>query len=109
MWCGILNKPKTGRPYRLDHSHIMNVPVDYDNEVERKATNPALLDIKQDDEIEDPPRNRNISKANQSPVRRGVLESGLEEVRWDLTRVPRRKEFWVTARENVSDERSSLR
>ena len=41
-WCDILNKPKQGAPYWLDHSHFMNVPVDYDDKVERKANHPAL-------------------------------------------------------------------
>ena len=88
MGCDILNKTKQGAPYRLDCSHHMNVPVVYDEEVEQKATHPALLDIKQDNEIKVFPQNRNIPKANPSPVWRSVLECGLEEVRWELTRVP---------------------
>ena len=107
MWCEILNKPKRGALYRLDCSHLMNDLVDYYKEVERKATHPTLLDTKQDDKIEVPPRNQNIPKANLIPVRRIVLGNGLEEVMWELTKVPRRKGFWRTARENVSDERYS--
>ena len=26
MWCDIVKKPKQGAPYRLDRSHLMNVP-----------------------------------------------------------------------------------
>ena len=43
MWADVLNKPKQGKGFRLDRSHLMNVPVDYDDEVERKATHPDLL------------------------------------------------------------------
>jgi hypothetical protein len=43
MWSDVLNKPKQGNPYRVDRSHLMNVPVDYDDEQERKRTHPALL------------------------------------------------------------------
>ena len=109
MWCDILNKPKQGNLYRLDCSHLVNVPVYYDNEVEQKANHPALLYIKQDNDIEVPPQNQNIPKANLSPRLRSVLESGIEDVRWELTRVPQKKEFWGTARENVSGEIFSLR
>ena len=92
MWCDILNNTKHGTPHRLDRSHLMNISVDYDDEVEQKATHPTLLGIKQDDDIEVPPQNWNIPKADPSPVCRSVLESGLEEARWDSTRVPRRKD-----------------
>ena len=81
MWCDILNKPKQGAPYRLDCSHLMNVPVDYDEEVECKANHLTLLDIKQDDKIKVQPQNWNIPKSNPILVRRIVLESVLEEVR----------------------------
>ena len=43
MWADILNKPKQGAAFRLDRSHLQNVPVDYDDEVERKRTHPSLL------------------------------------------------------------------
>ena len=71
----------------------MNVPMDYEDGVEQKATHLALLDIKKDDNIEVLPWNRNILKANLSPVRMSVLESGLKESIWDWTQVPRGKEF----------------
>ena len=45
MWADVLNKPKQGKGFRLDRSHLMNVPVDYDDEVERKATHPGLLPV----------------------------------------------------------------
>ena len=85
MWCDILNKPKQGAPYWLDHSHFMNVPVYYDYEVDHNATHPTLLDTKQDNKIEFLPRNWNIPKADPNPVRRSVLGSGLEDSRWDST------------------------
>ena len=43
MWADILNKPKQGAAFRLDRSHLQNVPVAYDDEVERKSTHPSLL------------------------------------------------------------------
>ena len=71
----------------------MNVPVDYDYKVEHKANHPALLEIKQNENIEVPPQNWNILKANPSTVHRSVLESGLKEAIWDSTLLPRPKEF----------------
>ena len=38
MGCDILNKTKQGDPYRLDCSHLMNFPVDYEDKFEQKAT-----------------------------------------------------------------------
>ena len=46
MWYDILNKPNQGSPYSLYHSHLMDFPMDYDNEVERKATHLAILGTK---------------------------------------------------------------
>ena len=43
MWADVLNKPKQGRPFRLDRSHLMNVPIDYDDEMERAKTHLELL------------------------------------------------------------------
>ncbi|KAL7540479.1 hypothetical protein ACHAXR_011536 [Thalassiosira sp. AJA248-18] len=43
MWADDLNKPKQGRPFRLDHSHVMNVPLDYDDKMEHAKTHPELL------------------------------------------------------------------
>ena len=40
MLADVLNKPKQGRPFRLDRSHLMNVPMDYDDELEREQTHP---------------------------------------------------------------------
>ncbi|KAL7533478.1 hypothetical protein ACHAXR_005258 [Thalassiosira sp. AJA248-18] len=38
MWADVFNKPKQGRPFRLNHSHLMNVPL-----MERAKTHPELL------------------------------------------------------------------
>ena len=43
MWADVLNNPKVVRPFRLDCSYIMNVPVDYDNNTELLKTHPDLL------------------------------------------------------------------
>ena len=38
-----LTKPKQGSPFCVGVSYTMNVPVNYDDEVERKNTDPRLL------------------------------------------------------------------
>ena len=53
MWCDILNKPKQGASYRLNRSHLMNVPVEYDDDVERRLTHLALLNKGDDDEYQE--------------------------------------------------------
>ena len=40
MWADVLNKPKQGASFRLDRSHLMNVPTDYDDDIERSKTHP---------------------------------------------------------------------
>ena len=43
MWSGALNKPKGGRPLRLDCSYLMNMTVDYDNDLELLQTHPDII------------------------------------------------------------------
>ena len=43
MWSDVLNKPKQGAGFRKDRSVLMNVPVDYDDQVEYAKTHPDLL------------------------------------------------------------------
>ena len=43
MWCNILNKPKQGSIFREFRGHLMNVPINYDNNAERLHTHPLLL------------------------------------------------------------------
>ena len=43
MWSDILTKPKQGKGFRVDWSHLMNVPEDYDDEKERKPTDYRLI------------------------------------------------------------------
>jgi len=43
MWADILTKPKQGGTFCLDCSHLMNIPINYDNDVERINTHPLLL------------------------------------------------------------------
>ena len=43
MWSDVSNKPNQGGSYRLDRSHLMNVPIEYDDDVECRNTHPALL------------------------------------------------------------------
>ena len=39
----MLTKPKQGTPFRRDQSMLMNVDIDYDDELEKKNTDPRLL------------------------------------------------------------------
>ena len=64
MWCDILNKPKQGASYRLDRSYLMNVPIEYDDDVERRLTHPALLDKGDDDDVTIPPLDQKQRKAS---------------------------------------------
>ena len=43
IWSDVLNKPKQGTYFRLNHSNLQNVPVEYDNVVNRKWTYPLIL------------------------------------------------------------------
>jgi hypothetical protein len=45
MWANVLTKPKQGGPFRLDRSHLMNVPINYDDNTEHLKTNPLLLPL----------------------------------------------------------------
>ena len=67
----------------MDFSQLMNVTMDYDDEVECKATHPTILDTNEDDDIVFLPHNWNIPKADPNTVHRIVLGSGLKEVRWE--------------------------
>ena len=39
----MLTKPKQGNPFKKDRALLQNVPIDYDDKVERKRSHPALL------------------------------------------------------------------
>ena len=43
MWTDVLNKPEQGAKFRLDRAELMNVPVDYDDNVEMRRTHPKLM------------------------------------------------------------------
>ncbi len=43
MWSDILNKPKSGTPFRKDRAKLMNVPIGYADNVERLNTHLDLL------------------------------------------------------------------
>ena len=69
-----MNKPKQGAPMRKDRAQLQNVPIDYDNQVERKLTNPKLLQFELDEPSLCPvklPRKR----AQPSADRRSVLRT----------------------------------
>jgi hypothetical protein len=43
MWADVLTKPKQGGPFHLDRSHLMHIPINYDDNAECLKTNPLLL------------------------------------------------------------------
>ena len=43
MWVDMLTKLKQGTLFRRDRSTLMNVDIDYDDELEKKNTDPRLL------------------------------------------------------------------
>ena len=45
MWADVLTKPKQGVPFCIDRSHLMNVPINYDDNAERLKTHPLLLPL----------------------------------------------------------------
>ncbi len=43
MWADVLTKPKQGSPFCLDRSILMNIPINYDNDIELKLTHLLLF------------------------------------------------------------------
>ena len=43
MCAGVLNKPKGGNNFGLDHRYLMNVPVEFDNDKDLLKTHPDIL------------------------------------------------------------------
>ena len=43
MWADVLTKPKQGSGFRKDRAHLMNIPTNYDNDLERTRTPAKLL------------------------------------------------------------------
>ncbi len=43
MLANVLTKPKQRAPFHLDHSHLINIPINYNNNVECSKTHPLLL------------------------------------------------------------------
>ena len=74
MWADVLNKPKQGASFRRDRGHLMNVPTDYDNEIERSRTHPKLLTFEKEGTQDVPAKSRTVLKG-ALPVqhRRSVL------------------------------------
>jgi len=70
MWCDILNKPKQGASHRLNMSHLMNVPIEYNDDVERRLTHLLVLDKGDDNDIIILPLDQKQRKAVPEPVRR---------------------------------------
>ena len=62
MWADVLNKPKQGASFRRDRGHLMNVPTDYDNEIERSRTHPKLLTFEKEGVQDAPAKSRTVLK-----------------------------------------------
>ena len=45
MWVNVNNKPVQGVIFRIFWSEIIGVPVEYDDDVERRRTHPLLLPL----------------------------------------------------------------
>ena len=77
MWCDALNKskPKQGGSYILDRIHLMNVPIEYDNDVEHRNIHQELLHKGDDDVIVIPPLSQKQLEAIPKLVHRSVLKS----------------------------------
>ena len=43
MWADVLNKPKQGKAFREFRAFLMNVPTNYDDEIERERTHPDQM------------------------------------------------------------------
>ena len=41
MRANVLTKPKQGGPFCLDRSHLMNIPINYDDNIERTKNSPS--------------------------------------------------------------------
>jgi hypothetical protein len=74
MWADVLNKPKQGAAFRLDCSHLINVPVDYDDDVERSKTRPKLLAFENEGTMAAPTNARTVWEGPKPVLhRRSVL------------------------------------
>ena len=51
MWMDVLSKPEQGTPFRKDGADLMNVPVEYDDEVECNRTQPKLLPTSEQEDL----------------------------------------------------------
>jgi len=89
MRCDVLNKPKQGASHRLDRSHLMNVPIEYDDNMEHRNTNTALLDKGTNDAIVIPPLTRQQPEDVPKLVCRSVLRDSLRKVKCDLNTAQR--------------------
>ena len=89
MWSDILNKPKNGTPFRKDHARLMNVPLGYNNNVERQNTHHDLLPKDESLETAGIKRSRVPSRSVlDNTTNRGILrkykkpENGRNVVTW---------------------------
>jgi hypothetical protein len=74
MWADVLNKPKQGASFRKDRAALMNVPVDYDDNVERARTPTKLLEFEKREPEPERPQASPMKTGTKSRLhRRSVL------------------------------------
>ena len=82
MWSDVLTKPLQGSPYYEMRSHLMNCPMSYDDEEERKNTHPDLLPEDGWSDPEEQERDRTLLKKAvgllglRTMTRKGATPSG---------------------------------
>ncbi len=70
----------------------MNVPIEYDDDVECRLTHLALLNKGDDDDVIILPLDQKQREAIPEPVHRSVLRDSMKRVKWDPRVVPRKTE-----------------
>ena len=79
MWSDILTKAKQGKAFREFRGKLMNVPEDYDDDVERELTHPKLLPREDDEDLIHPVDRAILKKAvstNETLTKRASKASG---------------------------------
>ncbi len=77
MWSDVLNKPKNDIPFRKDCAKLMNVPVGYDDNVEKLNIHPDLLPKDESLETAGIRRSRILSRSVLGDItNNGILKNG---------------------------------
>ena len=67
MWADVLTKPKQGSGFRKDRAHLMNVPTNCGNDLERTRTPSKLLAFKN-------------KGATDAPTKKGLVVNGAKPI-----------------------------